>query len=375
VPGINLCSLYVSITRKEHRPAIFMVVKMEKEYIIKEYEVGVKFVDGKWDALLKPGRYTFGLHPKAIAEQVQKVSEKRKDFLAGHFYELSYVEPTISREIHVMENHLKQVSGSITGLMTSLFGSPSGDVKNFIREQLRRLKGTAYAEYYANAPAQVREAIVGFDKAVTDAVKEPEIVVTVVDTRQLTLTVAGQEMLTNDKVSIRINVLVQYRVKDVKMAVLSVASYQDRLYQQVQMIIRDYAAANTLDQLLTNKGAISKYVKTAVDKIAQQIGLEVMEVGLKDIILPGEIREAMNRVVQAERDGKAGFIRAREEVATARAMANAAKIIGADPNILRLKQIEALKEIARSPAATIYFGVGDDLARALQVSKLDKKKA
>ena len=138
------------------------------------------------------------------------------------------------------------------------------------------------------------------------------------------------------------------------------------------MIIRDYACANSLDQLLTNKNTIGKFIREQVEKLAKSIGLEVMEVGLKDIILPGAIQEMMNKVVEAEREGKAKLIKAREEMAAARINANIAKLMKKEGS-LQLKQMEVLTEIAKSPAATIYFGVGDNLIDSMKVKKAKSK--
>jgi len=348
---------------------------MEKEYIIAEHEVGIRFVDGKFEDILKPGKYKFGVHGKDIKESIQKALTSKEDFMEDNYSELTHVNPMLRLIIRGYERKMKKfdsISRRLRKAMIEKIGAvtlTNEEEMTELKEKLRKSKINAYNHDLEKIPAKIREKLIEMDKNIEESGKEPMINVQTVDTRQLTLTVQGQEMLTHDKVSIRINILAQYRVKDFKKAALSVVSYQDRLYQQIQMVVRDYASANTLDQLLTNKNTISKYVREKVKDLATSIGLELIEVGLKDIILPGEIKEAMNQVVEAERSGKASFIKAREEVAAARAMANAAKIMNTDPNVMRLKQMETLKEVAKSPATTIYFGIGEDVAKSMKIGK------
>ncbi|MBW3020427.1 hypothetical protein KY334_03965 [Candidatus Woesearchaeota archaeon] len=352
----------VSWTFKAH----FKEDKMQKEYIIEEHEIGLKYVDGKLESELKPGKYKFGVHEKDIKERIYKANKKKDDFLVESFYDLEDKSPEVTKRIRDYEEQLKRLRKKSIFSFLKIYDDE--EIRELRKQIEKKIRYEKINHYFLNleVPEKIREKIIEFDKEIEEARKEPLIEIKKIDKRQLTLTVTGQEMITNDKVTIRLNVIAQYNIKDAKKAANSVVSYENRLYQQIQMVVRDYASANTLDQLLTNKNVIGKYILKEVKDLATSIGLELIEVGLKDIILPGEIREAMNKVVEAERQGKATFIKAREEVAAARALANAAKIISSDENILKLKQMEALKEIANSPSTTIYFGIGDDLIRAIK---------
>ena len=326
---------------------------MENEYIIGENEIAIVFIDGKINKQLKPGKYKLGINAKDLHERKRKVLEAQERYQISRYEDLNRVPTEIVKKVKKLNRVLK---------IAGLFGKNTMELK----ERIYQTKLMAYQDY-TKIPEKIREKLVEYDKEYDEANKEPQIIVRKIDLRQLTLTITGQEMLTKDKVSIRINVITQYRVKDPILAVTEVIDYEKRLYEQVQMIIREYAAANSLDQLLTNKNTIGKYIREQVKMLAKEIGLEVTEVGLKDIILPGAIQEMMNKVVEAEREGKAKLITAREDLAAARIMANTAKLIKEDA--LELKKMEILVEIAKNPANTIYFGIGDELAKTIQLKK------
>ena len=252
---------------------------MENEYIIGENEIAIVFIDGKINKQLKPGKYKLGINAKDLHERQRKVLEAQERYQISRYEDLNRVPTEIVKKVKKLNRVLK---------IAGLFGKNTMELK----ERIYQTKLMAYQDY-TKIPEKIREKLVEYDKEYDEANKEPQIIVRKIDLRQLTLTITGQEMLTKDKVSIRINVITQYRVKDPILAVTEVIDYEKRLYEQVQMIIREYAAANSLDQLLTNKNTIGKYIREQVKMLAKEIGLEVTEVGLKDIILPGAIQEMM----------------------------------------------------------------------------------
>ncbi len=187
-------------------------------------------------------------------------------------------------------------------------------------------------------------------------IKPADAEVMIVDTRLKTLNIAGQEMLTLDKVPVRLNLVAQYRVEDAEKAVNGCENFLEVLYQDIQMSARNYTSNVTLDSLLVNKDKLGKQIMADTAKKAREIGIELKDAGLKDVVLPGEIKTIMSRVIAAEKEAKSKLVLAREEVASARALANAAKIMSSDPNILVLKRMELLREISKNPANKVYFG-------------------
>ncbi|MBT8418219.1 MAG: slipin family protein, partial [Silicimonas sp.] len=171
-------------------------------------------------------------------------------------------------------------------------------------------------------------------------------VVKLVDTRWQAHEVTGQELLTADRVTIRVNLTADYRVIDPMVAVTAVKDYADALHLALQLAYRKTLGAVTLDALLADKVAVSGEAEAKVRAEMAKIGLEVGEIALKDVILPGEMREILNRVVTAEKEAEANVIRRREETNATRSLLNTAKVMSENPVMLRLKELEALEAIA-----------------------------
>lgn len=170
--------------------------------------------------------------------------------------------------------------------------------------------------------------------------------VKLVDVRWQTHEVTGQELLTADRVTIRVNLTADYRVADPMVAVTSVKDYGEALHLALQLAYRKTLGAVTLDALLADKVAVSGEAEAKVRAEMARIGIEVGEIALKDVILPGEMREILNRVVTAEKEVEANVIRRREETNATRSLLNTAKVMAENPVMLRLKELEALEAIA-----------------------------
>ena len=170
--------------------------------------------------------------------------------------------------------------------------------------------------------------------------------VKLVDTRWQTHEVTGQELLTADRVTLRVNLTADYRVTDPMVAVKAVKDYAEALHLAVQLAFRKTLGALTLDALLADKVAVSDEAAAKVRTEMAAIGIEVGDIALKDVILPGEMREILNRVVTAEKEAEANVIRRREETNATRSLLNTAKVMAENPVMLRLKELEALEVIA-----------------------------
>jgi regulator of protease activity HflC (stomatin/prohibitin superfamily) len=173
-----------------------------------------------------------------------------------------------------------------------------------------------------------------------------EIGLRTVETRRRTLDVSGQEMLTRDRVTIRVNLAADYRVADPVKAVAEVRDFEDALYRALQFAFRKSLGTKTLDEILANKVTVDVEAAQAVRAEMSAIGIEVGEIALKDVILPGEMRDIVNQVVQAEKKAQANVIRRREETAATRSLLNTAKVMAENPVMLRLKELEALETVA-----------------------------
>jgi len=181
----------------------------------------------------------------------------------------------------------------------------------------------------------------------------------VVDTREATLDVTGQEIMSADKVTLRLNLLVNYQVTDVERSALEVNDYVQALYREAQLALRAAVGTRTLDRLLSDKESVGQEVRQAIATRAEGFGVQVHTVGVRDIILPGEMKTLLNQVTEAQKAAEANLIRRREETAAARSQANTAKLLSENPTLVRMKELEAIQEILADADVSFHFGQGD----------------
>ena len=181
--------------------------------------------------------------------------------------------------------------------------------------------------------------------------------VELVDLRLQTMEVAGQEILTRDKVSLRVNLTALWQVTDAVKARATVSNFVDYVYKSLQFALREAVGTRTLDELLTDKGAIDRKVAASAVTL-EASGLVVRSVGVKDVILPGEMKTILNQVVEAEKVAQANLIRRREETAATRSLLNTARLMEENPTLLRLKELETLEKVTEKvDRITVYNGL------------------
>lgn len=230
--------------------------------------------------------------------------------------------------------------------------------------------------------------------------RRPQVEVTLVDVRERELTIKGQEILTSDKVALRVSIIVQYRVTDPRAALQVVANYEERLYTDVQLAARRSLASMTLEDILTNRNKLSEDILTEVKEAAAGYGVAIQRADVKDLVFPGNLQEVMNRVLAAERMSQVQLVEARAKAETqkleaqtrteavrleaeaeaasrlalARAEAEAVNVQTAaeiqalrdreqaaaayacHPALLRLRELETLRELSQMANARIYIG-------------------
>ncbi|MCI8374740.1 MAG: slipin family protein [Lachnospiraceae bacterium] len=173
------------------------------------------------------------------------------------------------------------------------------------------------------------------------------------------LDISGQEILTADKVGIRLNILCTYRITNPLELVKKLEGASKLLYTRVQLAAREYVGQFRLDELLADKEAIGTVLKERLLEVQKAYCVEVLEVGIKDIILPGEIRDIMNTVLVAEKKAQANVIMRREEVASTRSLMNTAKLMEENPVLYRLKELEYLERICDKVGSISVNGGGN----------------
>jgi regulator of protease activity HflC (stomatin/prohibitin superfamily) len=230
--------------------------------------------------------------------------------------------------------------------------------------------------------------------------------VRIIDMRERTLMIKGQEILTADKVAIRVSLLIFFRVRDAQAALHNVASYEERIYEDVQLAARRFLASRKLDAILNDRNEISDSVSAVVDGSANGYGVQVMRAEVKDLVFPGNLREIMNRVLETERKAEAQLIQARKEAealaisteaereaarsklelqreqirsrAEAEREADAMRLatereqaaaIAETPSLLTLRELHTLREMAQNGAR---FAVGLSTERLTRLLELPK---
>lgn len=191
--------------------------------------------------------------------------------------------------------------------------------------------------------------------------------VTLVDMRERSLTLKGQEILTADKVAIRVSLLVYFRITDAPAAVHNVASYEERIYEDVQLAARRFLASRALEAILSDRNEISDAVRDDVKGTAARYGVEILRADVKDLVFPGNLREIMNQVLETERKAEAKLLQARKE-AEAQKIAAEAENERARMKLLAKQEELRLEAEAERERHRIRLAAEQDEAKALSES-------
>ncbi len=186
-----------------------------------------------------------------------------------------------------------------------------------------------------------------------------------VDTREQILDVSGQEIMTADKVTLRLNALVTYRVVDARLSLSVADDARQALYRETQLVLRALVGARELDAFLADKDV--QELEQGLRRRVAALGLEVITVGIRDVILPGEMKDLLNKVTEAKKAAEANLIARREETAAMRSQANTAKLLQDNPTLMRLRELEVLEKIAASSKLNVLLGEKGLTERVLNV--------
>ena len=177
-----------------------------------------------------------------------------------------------------------------------------------------------------------------------------------IDMRETMIDIAGQELMTADKVTLRLNAVVGYRVVDARKAITAADDVRQALYREAQLALRAVIGVRDLDAFLTDKDVVAREVLEQIVGRAGELGLEVVTVGVRDVILPGDMKDLMNKVTEAKKAAEANLIARREETAAMRSQANTAKLLESNPTLMRLRELEVLEKIACESKLNVVLG-------------------
>jgi regulator of protease activity HflC (stomatin/prohibitin superfamily) len=175
-----------------------------------------------------------------------------------------------------------------------------------------------------------------------------------VDTRPQFITIPGQDVLSADGVTLKVSLAAEYQVVDPNLAVNKNADFRSAFYLSLQVALREIVGKEKIEAVLENRAGISAKLVELTSQKTAELGLKLISVGIKDIMFAGEMKKAFAQVVKAQKEGQAALERARGESAALRNLANAAKIMDDNPNLLQLRALQALGD---SSGNTMVWGV------------------
>ncbi len=165
-----------------------------------------------------------------------------------------------------------------------------------------------------------------------------------VDTRNRTVSLSGQELLTADNIGIRVSLGVVYKIADAHQSIVRSINFQEELYFLLQVQLRDLVGSLPVDEMLNQRKSIGNTIMENTRSLAADLGLELISVSIKDVMFPGELKNIFAQVVQARQEGLAALERARGESAAIRNLANTAKLIEDHPGLYQLRLIQMLEK-------------------------------
>jgi regulator of protease activity HflC (stomatin/prohibitin superfamily) len=351
-----------------------------KKVMINAYQMGLVFKNGVYQRLLTEGKYWLG-----FGENVE-IHDRTKPFTPTIELNLLLKDEQLKDALDIVdvkeseivlryENGLpKQVltagryaywKGIIVYEFVKADTSKIGITENIDRGTLT---GGLLAAYVRTYSVEAYEKAVLFVDGKYERTLESgfycwwknsiAIYVGKVDTRLQQVELNGQEILTRDKATLRINAWGRYQVVDIEKALLQNKEYERQLYVAFQLALREYIAGLNFDELLEKKEAIVAYILESVAQEAETLGVRVAGFGIRDIILPGDIKEIMNQVLVAEKKAQANIILRREETASTRSLLNTAKLLEDNPMLYKLKELEYVEKIAEKVSTISVTGNG-----------------
>ncbi|MEM8909267.1 MAG: SPFH domain-containing protein, partial [Bacteroidota bacterium] len=273
---------------------------------VKDHELALEYKNGNFQKILTPGRHAFWLSVVDIEHQVLNLNDldlpaKIDNRLLQHPALLPYL-------------HFFLINAFEKGLL-------------FIDGVLERHLGPG-AHYFWKG--------------------EKTIVLQKMDLRQQQMEISGQELLTKDKAPLRLNVHAQFKMVDIEKALIETQDFSKQLYLLLQLGLREFVGTLTLDELLARKEDAQNFILDFAKTKMAALGGQLLSCGIRDIILPGEVKTILNQVLIAQKQAQANLIARREETAATRSLLNTAKLMENNAMLYKLKEMEYVEKIAEN---------------------------
>lgn len=280
------------------------VMEKVSEITVKDGEIGLHYIDGVFAGVLESGRHAFWNEAGAHEFRVYNTAEPR----------VADIPKQVINQIGVNYVESLTIGSNHRGVVYY-----NGKATEFLSE------GTYY--YWKGGVSVTYRA---YNMAVE------------------LLNINGQEILTKDKVGIRVNFSLNWKITDYKKIAEEYGGIDDALYMAAQLALRDYLGSKTMDELLSERENLGAEVLNLLRERVSDMHVELISAGIKDVILPGEISAIMNSVLAAEKRAQANVITRREEVASTRSLLNTAKLMDENATLRRLKELEYIERICEN---------------------------
>jgi len=368
---------------------------------VKDGERGLLMRNGRLERVLAPGRHRILDPLRELTVEVLEVV--RAEFPAARYAVLKAARPDLAAELFIaVETHAGEVAivsldGRPTHLVTpwqtrvfwkvatavtveriDTTASPKVEPRHLVmidRSRISVLSETVVENHEAgllHVEGRFVERLSPGRHAFWTVDRKVEV--KRLDLRPQAVEITAQEMLTRDRIALRVTLTLLRRIDDPERAQAAAVDVDGWLYRLVQFAIREAVAARSLDEVLAARGALDAELRGYVRERVNEAGIEVIELGVKDVILPGEIRVLVNKVVEAERTAKANLIRRQEETAATRSLLNTARLMEENPLLLRLKELESLERLVEK-VGRIDLHAGDGAGLDALLTRLVRLKA
>lgn len=356
--------------------------------IIEQDQIGILYRDGAYEKFLEPGKHSLSLFGKKVLELHKLIQEfkpsrhldilLRDTKLAALLDVVDVADHQIA--LHFVNGHFQKVLRPGKTAFWNLLQKNTFEIVDFSTAEIPPNLHASILAHAELTPYLQVVALTSFQKGLLffngkfQRVLEPgkyhfwngptKVTAETVDMRQQQLDMTGQEIMTHDKVTLRLNFICLYRIADPLAVFQNIKEYEKQLYIQLQLILREYVGMLRLDELLEKKEEIGQFILEKLKKNAGTWGLEFLGAGVKDVILPGEIKDILNKVIEAEKRAQANVITRREETASTRSLLNTAKLMEENPLLVKLKEWEQIEAIA-AKVGSVSVSSGGDLLQQL----------
>ncbi|OYP33089.1 slipin family protein [Rhodopirellula sp. MGV] len=354
---------------------------MFKKINVRSYEVGLRFRDGEFTGLIKPGKHFivtgFGnVRVRVVSKREPQLIDDQLDVivksgalqghaevvdLKDHQRALVWIDGRFDRVLgpglYVYWNDVRDVRietvtienarfehKSLAAIARSNDAARLLDICTINRDHI----GVLFLD--GRFAGELGPGLYAFWREAADAL------VVELDLRESQVDISGQEIMTADKVTLRMNAIITYAIKDARRAVSRSTDVRQSLYREAQLALRGAVGVRDLDAFLAGKDDLTEELQQSIRDAAEALGLDVRSVGIRDVILPGDMKDLMNKVTEAKKAAEANLIARCEETAAIRSQANTAKLLADNPTLMRLRELEVLQTIATSGNLNIVLG-------------------